>query len=1248
MKSTFSACIPRGTCVLRTLLAVACLLMSASALFGQAATGSITGTVSDPGGAVIAGAAVEVRNSQSGATYPSVTTNTGNFTIPQLPVGSYELTISVAGFKKYVHTNLTVTGAEVLRQDATLEVGATNEAVTVTAEASQLKTESGDINQHITVEQLNDMPVLGIGANSGSSGVRNPYNSMVLIPGVNYASNFVMVVNGAPSNTAAYRLEGLDNTNHTVSYALQENQPSADAIQEVAIQTSNYAPEFGTAGGGLFNLTMKSGTNGFHGSGYEYFVNEDLNAAFPFSNDGAGNKIRPRNRRNDFGGTLGGPVFIPKIYNGHDKTFFFFSYEQYREGNGYSPNLTLPTQAFQNGDFSAISPNGGAGFNQSLGVPSGPLPSVDALNRPIFANTIYDPASRNVSPSGTLYADPFPNNIIPRARFDQTALKIQSLLPPLTNGTLTNNAVGYNLLQRATAIPSLKIDQSTGSKGHASFYWSTTQTDAQFSFPNGNADGLPDLISGARGTFIHSLTARLNYDYTLTPTMLLHVGAGYSRIWFFDGGPVRNFNCNQILLQGCQASTYFPTVGNMIEPGSGAPLGGLQQLGNALAHTNSYTERPAYNANATWVRGNHTYKLGGEVWFQGAIAAPPSGTQLLYATCQGVLGPGGCGPAATAVLNGGATALPQTGLNLAGWQTGFPYANFLLGDLTQVSQKAPTDTRMGKGQWALFIQDSWKVTRKLTFDYGVRWDYATAPREQYGRSADLGSVANPAAGGRIGAPIFEATCGCTFVHNYPYAIGPRFGVAYQITPKTVFRGGWGFAYGFAPDVNASSSAQIDSAPAGPNAFVNLQTPGAMPQPVWPNFSAGQSPLPGQTTGFAGLSSLDRNISRPPRQNQWSIGLQREITNGLVIEASYVGNRGVWWTSGGPTGSGPLGLLNQVSPATFAAYGLDPYHNAADNALLSLPISNPQVISRVGVLSPYPGYPTTSTLLNALRPYPQFSTIAVSGSPTGKTWYDSLQIRANQRFSHGLQATGTFTWSKAMILTREDIFNPTSSSKSIQSTDQPFLFNAGINYTTQRPQFVSNRIIQTIVKDWTVGGILQYGSGLPLTPPASTSINNLGTSEWFRVPGQPLFLKDLNCGCINPYTDQVLNPKAWSVPANGAFGPGPTTLYYTDFRQARRPQENLNFGRNFRVREGMNLQIRAEFVNIFNRTQIGNPITSNPAAAPSKNFAGVYSAGFGVINDYVAAGATPSYTQNAVVGQLYQQPRTGTIIARFTF
>jgi hypothetical protein len=1238
------------------LLCVLCLL---GVLSAQTGNGTITGVVTDATGAVVANAPIEVKNTETGVIFRATSTDTGNYTVSQLPIGQYEVTAAVQGFKKYDRQNLTLSAAQVMRIDIPLQVGATSESVTVSSEASLLKTESGDMAHNITFGDLKDLPLLGIGASaSGSSGVRNPFNTVVAIPGVNYAPNFVMIVNGAPSNTAAYRVEGLDNTNPTVSYALQENQPSADAIQEVAVQTSNYSAEFGQAGGGLFNITMRSGTNQYHGSIYDYNVNEDYNAAYPFTNDGSGNKVRPRARRNDYGGTLGGPVWIPKIYDGRNRTFFFFNWEEYRESLGYSPNLTLPTDAFRNGNFSAIGPNGntppGTGFNTSLGVPTGALPSKDALGRDIFANTIYDPLTRAVA-SGGAYANPFPGNIVPKTQFSPLAVAVQQLIPAPGSANFTNNGVGSNLLSRVSDIPSLKLDQSIASKGHLSYYWSTTGTDAQYSVPNGNADGLPDIISGNRGTFIHSQTQRLNYDHTLTPTILLHVGAGYSRLKFFDAGAYQTFDCASIRLSGCQVSQYFPNIPSMVEPGSGSVLGGMQLMGNALAHTLTTTERPSFNANATWIHGNHNFKIGGEVWFQGNITAPPSGTSMYFDTCITAGLSSGCTAGSSSITNMGATALPQVGLNLSGWQTGFPYANFLLGDATQLTQKAPTDLRMGKAQWGIFIQDSWKVSRKLTLDYGLRWDLATFPHEQYGRSANLGLIPNPAAGGRIGAPIFEATCNCSFGSAYPYAIGPRLGFAYQITPKTVLRGGWGVAYSFAPDIGANSSNQIDNIPNGPNAYISATSPGALPQPVWPNLDPGQTPLPGQTQAFNGFTAIDRNAARPPRQNQWSIGIQREISHNLVVEASYVGSRGVWWSG---IGQRNLGLLNQVSAATFAAYGLAPYTNAADNALLSKPISDPAVIARVGVISPYAGYPTSSLLGNALRAYPQFAgasgtSLGLTNVPTGDTYYDSMQFKATHRLSHGLQANATFTWSKALVALRQDIFNPDGSSKEIQPTDQPFLFNLSLTYTTPKVQYLNKlKGANWLVRDWTLGVFFSDGSGLPLTPPAATTINNLavaGTNQQFRVPGQPLYLKDLNCGCINPYIDQVLNPAAWSNPSTGQFGPD--TLY-SDFRSARRPQENFNIGRNFRIGEGKTFQIRADFTNIFNRTQIGNPITSNPLGKPTTGKAPngdpAYTGGFGVINDQVAVGAFPSTTSNGIVGQLYQQPRSGTLIARFTF
>jgi hypothetical protein len=1198
-------------------------------LFGQAATGTITGTITDPTGGLIANASIEVRNAETNALFPTVSTDTGVYTVLRLPPGPYSVTAGAAGFKKLTRAGLTVDAGQTLPLNLTLEVGNATESVTVSAEATLLKTETGDVAHDITLSQLNDLPVLGIGGqNAGSVGIRNPYNSAVLIPGTSYVPNFRMIVDGAPTNTAAYRIEGLDYTDHTVSSSIQENQPSPDAVEEVAVQTSNYAAEYGQAGGGLFNFTMKSGTNGYHGSVYEFFVNEFLDAGYPFSYTPEGGKYRPRTRRNDFGGTLGGPIIIPKLYNGRNRTFFFFSYEQYAESTTLTFTDTLPNAQYQAGNFSAISPNGGSGFNPNLGVPSTAI-ATDALGHPVFANEIFDPLTRSTTASGVGVAQPFPNNIIPSSRFSPVALAVQSLLPGLSNAGLYNNFNGSNLSNRSDVIPSVKIDQFIGVKHKLGFYWQHNNSTVQYT-TNGSPDGLPPIISAARGSLpVGGPTIRLNYDYSITPTLLAHLGGGYSMIYFYDHSPYtesgKTVDCLAVLeLQGCENSYNFPTIiaGNVTAP---VVLGGMQQLGNALNHTATHTERPAFNGNLTWVHGNHTFKAGSEVWFQANITAPPSGVGLTFATVS----------SSGAVTGAGATGVPAS-LNTGAYSAGFPYANFLLGDVVSATQYAPVDARMFKSQWALFLQDSWKVTRHLTLDYGVRWDYATAAQEEYGRSADLSlTTPNPAAGGRLGAPIFQATCHCQFVPNYPYAVGPRLGIAYSLNAKTVIRAGWGLIYAVPPDISLQNTGDLVNTPTGVNAYAAVNQAGTVPQPVWPNFNPAQTPLPGTTTSSF-LSYLDPGASRTPRQNQWSVGLQREITPNFALEAAYVGNRGVWW-------SGPLGYLNQVSPQVFAAYGLSPYSTPADNLLLGSTLASAAVISRVGVIVPYSGYATSNTLLNGLRPFPQFSTIADTNSPTGNTWYDSLQMKGTKRLSHGLQVAGTFTWSKSLVNIRPNLF--VASDKSLQPTDQPAVFNANLVYTTQR--WFANKFLGAAWRNWSVGAFVQYASGMPLTPPAATNTNYIGGSEQFRLPGQPLFLKNLNCGCINPYTDVVLNPAAWVNPVNGGFGPATGTLY-GDFREAFRPLENVNLSRTFPIKERVSFQIRAEFVNVFNRTQIGDPSTIAPGVAPSKNGAGQYTGGFGTINLVVGPNTAPSVTMNGVVGQLYQLPRTGTLIARITF
>ena len=270
------------------------LVLLTGTAFGQAGTGTISGIVTDSTGASIANAPVEVRNTDTNIVYPTRTTETGAYTVLRLPPGPYSITISAPGFKKLVRGGLCGRRRPDAAAGSVAWRLAPPESVTVTAEATLLKTESGDVAHNITLAQLDDLPVLGIGtANAGSNGIRNPFNSAVFLPGVSYFANFNMIINGAPTNTAAYRIEGLDNTDHTVAYAIMQNQPSADAVQEMAVQTSNYAAEFGQAGGGLFNITMKSGTNQFHGSAFEYFENEALNAGDPFSSTRELRPIRP-------------------------------------------------------------------------------------------------------------------------------------------------------------------------------------------------------------------------------------------------------------------------------------------------------------------------------------------------------------------------------------------------------------------------------------------------------------------------------------------------------------------------------------------------------------------------------------------------------------------------------------------------------------------------------------------------------------------------------------------------------------------------------------------------------------------------------------------------------------------------------------------------------------------------------------------------------------------------------------------
>jgi hypothetical protein len=586
---------------------------------------------------------------------------------------------------------------------------------------------------------------------------------------------------------------------------------------------------------------------------------------------------------------------------------------------------------------------------------------------------------------------------------------------------------------------------------------------------------------------------------------------------------------------------------------------------------------------------------------------------------------------------------------------------------------------MGKKQLGLYAQDSWKVTRKLTVDYGLRYDFSTYLKEQYGRAPEFSATTpNPSAGNLLGATIYEGTgpghCNCNIAHNYPFAFGPRLGVAYQINSKTVFRAGFGIVYGgtavnnnAAGGLAGSSANNAQPTFGSPAAILAQGYPATGYPPAWPNFSAGQFPTQAPTPGV-GPVLMDPNAGRPARQYQWSIGVQREISKDFVAEVSYVANRGVWWQA-------PVLLnLNAITPSRLQAFHLDPT-NADDQKLLTSLLSSSLAAQRGFNIPPYAGFPLGQTVAQALRPFPQFTNIGIYWDPLGKSWYDSLQVKATKRLSHGLSFLGTFVWSKAESLGTEigepnpgttggalgnDIFNR-AANKYISIYDQPFVFNLSASYVT--PKVGGNKYLSLALRDWTYSAALQYASGFPLqTPLANSNLNSYlfqGSSFANRVPGQSLFNTnwvdnkgvthtdpiDVNCHCYDPNKTFVLNSNAWADPAAGQFGA--SAAYYGDYRTQRRPHENMNLGRTFKVKERMEFNIRIEFTNVFNRAYWGDPsgtaltnatLKQALITTPGPTF-GNTSAGFGRV---LTTGATQFGNAANIL------PRQGVVVGRFSF
>jgi hypothetical protein len=810
-----------------------------------------------------------------------------------------------------------------------------------------------------------------------------------------------------------------------------------------------------------------------------------------------------------------------------------------------------------------------------------------------------------------------------------------------------------------------------------------------------------------------SQTIRINFDDTLTPTLLLHLGAG---LMLYDQNQYpAPINAGQLLgwaaNQQYAANTIMPQLNGLssifsgglaLGQGFGAPAPGVGFPGAQ----DDKNIKPTANASMTWVKGSHTFKWGAEMVVEGNPAFSSNRSNGIY------------GFAVQETQNPWEYTSAAIGPSSV-FTSGNPYASFLLGSPDYINASAITDSRLGHHSIGLFMQDNWKVTRKLTLELGLRYDYATLLEEQYGRmqSANF-QKPNPnlvpadSTTPLDGIAVYQKQ----YNQNYPFAFGPRIGVAYQIDSKTVFRAGGGIAYSTSSVNQGFSTTDTDfvavTAPEGTGQGLGYTGPGVVKfangNPFAPGNIYGNGPLTNPLTGpnfptqvsttgcgpatgpGAGQSpcipvespfiTIDKGTGRLPRIFQWSIGLQREIIPNLLIEAAYVGNRGAWWEA--PTldaeaynGLTPAGLLAERQYGNTTGINVN---NPAQLALLTEPISSPAVIAAFPLLANpdnvYKGFPSYELLNQALRPHPQWIGVPpFLGPPLGRTWYDSLQVKLTKRYSHGLTVQASYTFQKELTnganantayLTPDppiinDVNNLTQN-KQISGLDHPQVMVVTFTYTTPKNKFggdgFGGRTLQWLSRDWTFGGVLRYQSGQILqTPPSENNfLYQLGVGSqdnpaiWGQaaglenyVPGQPFFSVNPNSH-FDPSTTLVLNPKAFTDAPAATYGV--SAPYYINNRWQRQPGESLSVARTFRVREKYQLQIRAEFQNVFNRVFYAAPADgpgtgtySQPAYANPfpvvGSTSGALSGGYGFVNSFNGAGTSP---------------RTGQLVARFTF
>jgi Carboxypeptidase regulatory-like domain len=1138
---------------------VTALVLTATGLRAQGDRGIITGIVKDATGAVVPGVRVTAIHLATNANYKASTTAAGDFTVPDLPVGNYQLRVESTGFKTEVANDIVVAAGATVRLDLALELGATQQTVEVGAHAQILQGDTARVSTEVSNRLVDDLPILVNGA------VRSPFDLATTTAEVAGSGDSNLRIGGGRIGGFGMTLDGTAITvarpDAQVSWS-QINSPSVEALTEFSVEAGGFKAETGHASGGTISFVSKSGTNDLHGDAYEFLRNQDLDARGFFA------ATKAVYKQNDFGVTLGGPVWLPKIYNGRNKTFFFFSYEGFRNRIGASATpYTVPPPEFFTGDLHNW---------------------VNSSGKMI---QIYDPSTTQLV-NGTYQRTPFPNNQIPQSQFDPVAKAIMGFVQPLakpnlpglvpgTSAYVRNNAVSYGTSQYPQNKYSIKADQVITSKQRIGFLFSRTR---EQDLGGGNSTPtLPIPLSGNPG-YNQSDVYRLSYDYTLSPTLLNRFYAGGNN-WRQNHGAYST-------VSGAPQSDGIPTtsvgwkskgicVPNWPDCNVNFPIENFSDettwgVGAPNGSDNIVVE---FRDDLTKVYGAHTFKGGyyyNNTHYNGFGLTNIAGNEDF------------------SYLN---TAIPLD----TSQQTGSAFASFLLG---QASGYHLDTVRYIAGQYRthqMYFQDDWRVSSRLTVNLGVRYEINLAPI--YGNdilSNFNPSKPNPGADGRLGALDFAGygpgrQNTHTLAPNWYGGIGPRLGFAYALNTKTTLRGAATRSYG--PVINPLGSThytgfvqQITATDTstGLNPLFTLQGGAPYWAPV-PNID------PSVANGNTNVPYYNgKTATRGSGELTYAFNVQRQLGASMVAEVGY------------------LGVLASDIQSSLLAYDQIPYLNlpanlnpftAAGRTLLNSQITSPAAVA-AGITPPFAAFTTVfgtgATVAQALRPYPQYArvdTISGGGDRLGHSTYHSMEVKLNKRYSAGLTLQASYVLSKAITDSDNYSGSPTSMDaynlrleKSIAGFDQTH--NVKLSYVYDLPfgkgkkYLGSNGVASAVLGGWRLAGIQQYSSGTPVSVGTTISFPIFNGTNRATVPTYDGWRASTKGSNFDPNVDSFLQPVSF-------FGPQPTTGFGNETRFNPKLRYFPNFNENLSLARSINLKgeqkrldFRWETFNLLNRTQFG--------------------------------------------------------------